>query len=300
MKFYDYLIEKGKENGIEKNVVGAVILNEKNEVLIMNRKKDDFMGGIDELPSGNMEKGEDILEALIREVKEETNLDLAEVICFINTFDYISGSGKKARQYNFAIKVKKGGTIKLTEHDSYKWESIEQARENPKITEEVKECLEIYAFNNKVSTPKYECHFCATACIVNASKDKILFIHHKKLNKWLFVGGHIEENEDPEQAVLREVKEETNLDVELQGERYPREEDFIRPFALQRNIVKENHIHMDVFYIAVDKETSLLKRKEDEVLGTRWFSKEEILSEDLDTFPEKKQMAIDVLESFEK
>lgn len=56
---------------------------------------------------------------------------------------------------------------------------------------------------------------------------------------------------------------------------------------------------MDIFYIAVDKETSLLKRKEDEVLGTRWFSKEEILSEDFDTFPEKKQMAIDVLESFE-
>lgn len=57
---------------------------------------------------------------------------------------------------------------------------------------------------------------------------------------------------------------------------------------------------MDLFYIAVDKETSLLKRKEDEVLGTRWFSKEEIISEDFDTFPEKKQMAIDVLESFKK
>ena len=31
MKFYDFLIEKGKEDGIEKNVVGAVILNKKNE-----------------------------------------------------------------------------------------------------------------------------------------------------------------------------------------------------------------------------------------------------------------------------
>ena len=57
---------------------------------------------------------------------------------------------------------------------------------------------------------------------------------------------------------------------------------------------------MDIFYIAIDKETSKLKEKEDEVLGTRWFSKEEILSEDFDTFPEKKQMAIDVLEKFEK
>lgn len=298
MKFYDYLIEKGKEDGIEKNVVGAVIVNEKNEVLIMSRKVDDFMGGIDELPSGNMEKGEDILKALTREVKEETNLDLKEVICFINSFDYISGIGMKARQYNFAIKVEKNGVIKLTEHDAYKWESLQDARDNTKITDEVKECLEIYNFNNKYKNLDFECHFCATACILNKEKNKILFIHHKKLNKWLFVGGHIEENENPEEAVLREVKEETNLDIELIGQRYPRQEDFIKPFALQKNIVKENHIHMDIFYVAIDKETSKLKEKEDEVLGSRWFSKEQIISEDFDTFPEKKKMAIDVLEMF--
>ncbi|MGN1012480.1 MAG: NUDIX domain-containing protein [Clostridia bacterium] len=298
MKFYDYLIEKGKEDGIEKNVVGAVIVNEKNEVLIMSRKADDFMGGIDELPSGNMEKGEDILKALTREVKEETNLDLKEVICFINSFDYISGSGKKARQYNFAIKVEKNGVIKLTEHDAYKWESLQEARDNAKITDEVKECLEIYNFNNKSKMLDFECHFCATACILNKEKNKILFIHHKKLNKWLFVGGHIEENENPEEAVLREVKEETNLDIELIGQRYPRQEDFIKPFALQKNIVKENHIHMDIFYVAIDKGTSKLKEKEDEVLGSKWFSKEQIISEDFDTFPEKKKMAIDVLEMF--
>lgn len=57
-------------------------------------------------------------------------------------------------------------------------------------------------------------HFCSSACIVNGNNKTVLFVHHKKLNKWLFVGEHIEENEDPETAVLREVKEETNLDVE--------------------------------------------------------------------------------------
>ena len=111
----------------------------------MSRKLDDFMGGIDELPSGNMEKGEDIYTALAREVKEETNLDLKNVICFINSFDYISGSGKKARQYNFAITVEKEGDIKLTEHDAYKWETLQSAMENSKITDEVKECLRYIA-----------------------------------------------------------------------------------------------------------------------------------------------------------
>lgn len=145
-----------------------------------------------------------------------------------------------------------------------------------------------------------EMHFCATACIVDKENKSILFIHHKKLNKWLFVGGHIEENEDPETAVCREVKEETNLDITLLGDRYPREEDFIRPFALQKNVVKENHIHMDIFYIALANDPTQIETKEDEVLNYKWFTKDEILNDKFDTFPEKRKMAIDVLDYIDK
>ena len=148
MKFYDLLMEKGKEEGIIKNVVGGIILNSQNEILIMTRKTDDFMGGIDELPSGNMDNGENIYQALIREIKEETNLDVKEVTSYVNSFDYISGSGKKARQYNFVVKVESTDEVLLTEHDSYKWQSIDEARNNPKITDEVKFALEIYYFNS--------------------------------------------------------------------------------------------------------------------------------------------------------
>ena len=44
MELYELLIRKGKQERIVKNVVGAIILNEKNQVLIMSRKTDDFMG----------------------------------------------------------------------------------------------------------------------------------------------------------------------------------------------------------------------------------------------------------------
>lgn len=147
MNFYDLLIKKGKKEGIIKNIVGAIILNENNEFLILTRTKDDFMGGIDELPSGNIEKKEKINDALIREIKEETNLDIKSITSYINSFDYISKTGKKARQFNFAITVKSTHNIKLTEHDSYKWISIDEVRKNTKITEEVKFALEIYYFN---------------------------------------------------------------------------------------------------------------------------------------------------------
>ena len=149
MELYELLIRKGKEEGIVRNVVGAIILNEKNEVLIMSRKTDDFMGGIDELPSGNMEQVENIYEALVREVKEETNLEVVNVKSYIGSFDYISGSGKKARQYNFVLDVKNTRNIILTEHDKYNWLAIEEIRKRSKITDEVKYILEICYFNLK-------------------------------------------------------------------------------------------------------------------------------------------------------
>ena len=105
MNNYNYLLEKAKKSKIEKHVVGAVIINDQGKILIMSRKLEDFMGGIDELPSGNMEIGEDIPTALAREVKEETNCELNEILYYIDSFDYKSGSGKNVRQYNFAIKV---------------------------------------------------------------------------------------------------------------------------------------------------------------------------------------------------
>ena len=147
MGFYELLIEKGKKDGIIKHVVGAVIINERKEFLILSRKEDDFMGGIDELPSGNMEKEETVYEALVREVKEETNLDVTNVVSYINSFDYVSGSGKNAREYNFLVNVKSTDDVRITEHDEYKWLSIDEVRNNNKITDEVKFTLEMSYFN---------------------------------------------------------------------------------------------------------------------------------------------------------
>lgn len=107
------------------------------------------MGGIYELPSGNIEDGENIKEGLVREIKEETNLDTQEIKMFVNSFDYLSSSGKKSRQFNFEVSVKKG-EIELTEHDDYKWLKLEDVFKDNSVTDEVKHSVAILKYNKQL------------------------------------------------------------------------------------------------------------------------------------------------------
>ena len=92
-------------DGIQKIVVGAVIQYDSDEILLLERVSDDFMGGLVELPSGTVDPGEEVLEALQRELEEETGLQITMLERYMGSFDYISGSGKKTRQLNFLIGV---------------------------------------------------------------------------------------------------------------------------------------------------------------------------------------------------
>ncbi len=56
-------------------------------------------------------------------------------------------------------------------------------------------------------------HFTVSAWISNLSGDQCLLAHHRKLDKWLQLGGHVESDDSPIHVALREVKEESSLDV---------------------------------------------------------------------------------------
>lgn len=127
-------------DGVQQIVVAAV-LQHGGKVLLLQRPQDDFMGGIFELPSGKVELGETLDTALIREVKEETGLDVVGIREYLGSFDYASGSGKKSRQFNFAVDVSAPEPIELQEHDTYLWASL---TEEPPVTDAVKEVLTKY------------------------------------------------------------------------------------------------------------------------------------------------------------
>ena len=93
-----------------------------------------------------------------------------------------------------------------------------------------------------------------TVAIFVVHDGKVLLIHHRKLDKWLPLGGHVELDEDPEQAALRETKEESGLDVELLGERPPTTEPgtraLIAPRFLDIHRISDTHEHIGMIYLA--------------------------------------------------
>ena len=59
-----------------------------------------------------------------------------------------------------------------------------------------------------------EKHFTASALIADGD-GRFLLHFHSKLTMWLYPGGHVEPNEEPQDAVRREVLEEANIDVDV-------------------------------------------------------------------------------------
>lgn len=112
-----------------------------------------------------------------------------------------------------------------------------------------------------------------TVAIFVVADDRVLLIHHRKLDKWLPLGGHIELDEDPEQAALREAKEESGLDVELLGERPPTTSPgtraLISPRFLDIHRINDAHEHIGMIYWARPKagETTLAEEEHHDI---RW------------------------------
>lgn len=140
----DTLVNQAKQDGIQKFVVGAYILQEGKMLLLRRSETEDFLPGIVELPSGGVDEGETLDAALHREVLEETGLAIKSLDKYVNAFDYVSGSGKKARQFNFVVTIADYNQLKLNpqEHDAYYWVAPTQDNfKDYKISEKTLACL---------------------------------------------------------------------------------------------------------------------------------------------------------------
>lgn len=96
-------------------------------------------------------------------------------------------------------------------------------------------------------------HFTATGFVVDGSRT--LLHWHQRLAQWMPPGGHIEPDEDPVQAVLREIEEETGLVTEVIATREAVAFDYPQQLPPPYTILVEDipgpgepHKHIDMIY----------------------------------------------------
>ncbi len=135
--------------------------------------------------------------------------------------------------------------------------------------------------------------------------DKVLLRKHDKYKKWYSIGGHIELDEDPAQAAVREVREEVGLDIKLFGEKLKVGEEgkgyfeLIPPRFLNRHHVSDTHQHVTLVYFATiegGRLTNTAGREQSEEI--RWFTREELADPHFgisDSFQQYARAALDAV-----
>ncbi len=115
-------------------------------------------------------------------------------------------------------------------------------------------------------------HVTGSAFIINEAWDKVLLVHHRKLDKWLQPGGHCERGESALRAALREAREETGLSgrVALGG----------ALFDLDIHLIPERgqepaHFHYDARFLLIAREDKPVLSAESHALA--WLDIEEAL-----------------------
>lgn len=101
--------------------------------------------------------------------------------------------------------------------------------------------------------------------IVLNSNNEILLVHHNS-GHWDFPKGHIEAEETEEQTAIREVKEETNIDIKV-NKNYR----YVTNYSPKEGVMKEV-----VYFLAknIDNTTKPQLSKVNEV---KWFKFEEAI-----------------------
>ncbi|MCY3832344.1 MAG: NUDIX hydrolase [Chloroflexi bacterium] len=154
--------------------------------------------------------------------------------------------------------------------DAHQPADDKEARDIQRMKELIAEHPNILNMNCEIG------HITASALIVHEASRRTLLHFHKRLNRWLQVGGHTDYDRDPAQAALREAREETGLpDLTHYPARDP-----IVPIDYDIHPIPEygelpRHLHLDFRYILVTSQPDALAPAAGESTRFRWLGFEE-------------------------
>jgi 8-oxo-dGTP pyrophosphatase MutT (NUDIX family) len=121
-----------------------------------------------------------------------------------------------------------------------------------------------------------EGHLTGSAIVVSPAVDRVLLLHHRKLDRWLQPGGHGDPGETSGEAVaLREAGEETGIDGLALHPTAPRPLD-VDIHAIPAHGHEPAHEHLDLRYLAVAPDGAPIIHRAAESNDLRWFGWDEL------------------------
>lgn len=115
----------------------------------------------------------------------------------------------------------------------------------------------------------------SSSFVVNKDRTKMLVVYHIINDGWIHPGGHADGEEDLLSVAIREVKEETGLDVRvLDNSIFGIQSAPVKGYVKRGKYVSA-HIHFDVIYLMEADENIPLIYREDESKGVKWVSFDE-------------------------
>jgi 8-oxo-dGTP pyrophosphatase MutT (NUDIX family) len=124
----------------------------------------------------------------------------------------------------------------------------------------------------------FPAHFTGSALVVNADGSRVLLHHHRKLDRWLQLGGHCDGDEDIVRVASREALEESGIPGLIVASE--------RPFDLDVHEIPAHsgdpvHFHYDVRFMMIAPEGAAPILSE-ESHDLRWFAREDLNALSLD------------------
>ena len=122
-------------------------------------------------------------------------------------------------------------------------------------------------------------HVTGSAWILNADRTHALLLHHRKLNRWVQPGGHLDDTDaSPQAGAMREAREETGIlnltfvddalfDVDVHT--IP-----ARPARPGKPEMEPAHLHYDARYLIIAKEGDVTISEES--LEAKWMSLQDL------------------------
>lgn len=185
------------------------------KLLMGKRKRDNYW----EFIGGKLEENEDVLKAGLRELREETgvNVTMDDVVEHRKGESYRSKDDGKFVLNPLNLVFKEGtfddlDTSEMPDHSDYKWVDVKKFYQYDTLGQ-YKALENLGIVNGDVSIA------------IPFNGEKYLLVKRSESNTssgfWAFPGGKVEDTEDAKGAVLRELEEETQLTGEIKSKADP-------------------------------------------------------------------------------